>query len=77
MKAHRKLVHSTMFMLMILFPFMLSMGIQITPTQSEPLISSPQIITQYEFDESLSFEERKDFFLNISKINNNSFYFKL
>ncbi len=74
MKAHRKLVHSTMFMLMILFPFMLSMGIQITPTQSEPLISSPQIITQYEFDESLSFEERKDFFLNISKINNNSFY---
>jgi hypothetical protein len=74
MKARSKQVQPILFLLMFLFPFMLSMGSQIEVSTNAPLISTPQIIAQYEFNESLSYEERKDFFLNISKNNTSSFY---
>ncbi|MHA1611988.1 MAG: hypothetical protein ACTSVZ_03965 [Promethearchaeota archaeon] len=74
MKTHRKKAHSILFMLLFLFPLIISMSIQIRQSDIQPMISSTQDITQYEYDESLSYEERKELFLNISKINNDSFY---
>ena len=74
MKQYKKQTQSLLFMLMFLIPMIFTLGTQIIASQVLPKIASPQNIAQYEYNESMSFEERKEMFLNISKNSNTSLY---
>ncbi len=74
MKASKKQTLSIWCLSLFLLPMIFSTGIQIRASNTPPLVASPQFLTQYEYNESQSFEERKEMFLNISKNNNASFF---